>query len=201
MRHLLDVLRKDFEEPLNVTTSSTELEKIENDLLGTLLPHLESRGTQMKTKEDNDLLPYASLIKHCDTPEHTDYLHGCKTPSSDQSTASPAKTKASLEEGDTHDRGVGSPLLTEHITNNPEIGEEDLHHNQTCTNATSKESHEYTTVTSGEAICDGQVKELEDLGRTFSDSLHIVNNTDSQVMEPENEQHTDVAASVSDDDF
>ncbi|KAK2825913.1 hypothetical protein Q5P01_020127 [Channa striata] len=49
MRHLLDVLRKDFEKPINRSTSSTEVEKKkENDLLNTLLPHLESKLTKQQ---------------------------------------------------------------------------------------------------------------------------------------------------------
>ncbi|XP_028993838.1 spermatogenesis-associated protein 7 homolog isoform X2 [Betta splendens] len=197
MRHLLEALRKDFEEPFDTSTSNTELEKKENDLLDALLPHQESRGRQVKTKEDNDLLPYASLIEHCDTPDHTDFLPGLTAPCSPESTASPVKTKENDEEGEPEEKRVDSTLLSEHITNNSGITEEDVHQNETGANATgneiTSESHKLTTVISGEVIYDGQVKELEDLEKTFSESLHI--------LEPANERHTDVAASVSDDDF
>lgn len=212
MRHLLEVLRKDFEEPINMSTSSAELDKMENDLLDTLIP-LESRGKQLKTKEDNDLLPYASLIKYCDIPEHTDLLSGFTTLCSSERTASPAKTNKMDEEGDNQEKLIGSPQLNEHIANNAGTTEEDFRQNQISTTAVGKEitneSHEYTTVTNDEEFhqdqaevsYDGQSKELEDLGRSFSESLHVSNNTDSNITEPANEQHTDVAASVSDDEF
>ncbi|KAE8290040.1 Spermatogenesis-associated protein 7-like protein [Larimichthys crocea] len=74
MRHLLEVLRKDFEETPNTFTCSTEFEKKENGLLDTFLPNLEAGEKQVKTKENNDLSLYASLIKDCDSLGYADPL-------------------------------------------------------------------------------------------------------------------------------
>ncbi|XP_071353921.1 spermatogenesis-associated protein 7 homolog [Trachinotus anak] len=213
MRHLLDVLRKDFEEPTNVSTSSTELEKKENDLLDSLLPHLESGGKQVKTKENSDLFPYASLIKYCDSPHYTDVLSVSTTLCSPERTASPTTTNEKNEESNNKEKCIGSPRLSEHVTNNTGISEEDFQHSQIGTPATneevSNENHEYTTVTSDEGFhqdqaevnYDEQSKELEDLGRSFSETLHVTSSTHCHNVETANEQHANIAASVSDDEF
>lgn len=211
MRHLLEVLRKDFEEPSNMSTSSSELERKESDLLGALLPRLESRGKQMKTKEDNDTLLCASLIKYCDTPDYTDVSSVFTTLHSPERTASATKTNEKDE--DNQEKRTGSPRLSEHVTNNAVTSEEDIHQNQIGTTATDKEitneSHEYTDVTNDEGFhqdqaeisYDGQSNELEDLGRSLSESLHVSNNTDCNNVEPASEPCTNTAASVSDDEF
>uniref|UniRef100_A0A3Q1I3N9 Spermatogenesis associated 7 n=1 Tax=Anabas testudineus TaxID=64144 RepID=A0A3Q1I3N9_ANATE len=213
MRHLLEVLRKEFEEPITMSTSSTELEKKENDVLDTLLPHLESRGKQVKTKDENDLLPYASLIEYCDTADYTDISSVFTTLCSPERTASPTKTNEKDEEVDNQEKQIGSSWLSEHFNNNTVTSEEDIHQNQIGTTATDKEisneNYEYTIVTNNEGShhdqvevsYDGQSKELEDLGRSLSESLHVSNDADCNNVEPANEQHTNIAAYVSDDEF
>ncbi|XP_049918639.1 spermatogenesis-associated protein 7 homolog isoform X2 [Epinephelus moara] len=196
MRHLLEVLRKDFEEPPNTSTSTSELEKKENDLFDSFLPHLESEGNQVKTKEDNDAFPYASLIKYCDSPDYADPLM-VSTPlcSPEMTAASPTKTNEKDGEDVSQEKGIGSPWLS------------DDHLNQTGAPESkefSNESQEYTTIASDkdqdEDGYDGQSKELEDLGRNLSESLHVSSNTHNNV-ETATEQHTNTAASVSDDEF
>lgn len=204
MRHLLEVLRKDFEEP--------ELDKKESDLLDALLP--QSGGKQMKTKEDNDMLPYASLIKYCDTTDYTDASSVFTTlPShSPEKTVSATKTNENDEEGESQEKRTGSPCLSEHVTNNAVTGKEDPQ-NQIGTTVTDKEitndSQKYTDVTNDEGFYqdqaevsyDGQPGELEDLGRRLSESLHVSSNTVFDNVEPASEQHRNTAASVSDDEF
>ncbi|KAL7380254.1 hypothetical protein ABVT39_014524 [Epinephelus coioides] len=196
MRHLLEVLRKDFEEPPNTSTSTAELEKKENDLFDSFLPHLESEGNQVKTKEDNDAFPYASLIKYCDSPDYADPLM-VSTPlcSPEITAASPTKTNEKDGEDVSQEKGIGSPWFS------------DDHLNQTGapeSKEVSNESQEYTTIVSDkdqdEDGYDGQSKELEDLGRNLSESLHVSSNTHNNV-ETATEQHTNTAASVSDDEF
>ncbi|XP_074517096.1 spermatogenesis-associated protein 7 homolog [Sebastes fasciatus] len=208
MRHLLEVLRKDFEEPTNISTSGTELKKKESDLLDSFLPHLESRGKQVKTKKDNDLFPYASPIKYCDSSDYADPLL-VSTPlcSPETTAASPTKTNEKDGEEDNQERGISSPWLSEHFSDNTRMGEGD-HKNQVGTAETDKEvsneNQEYTTITSdkechqdqAEVSYDGQSKELDDLGTHLSESLHVSNN-----VETATEQHANTVASISDDEF
>ncbi|XP_040916805.1 spermatogenesis-associated protein 7 homolog isoform X2 [Toxotes jaculatrix] len=213
MRHLLEVLRKDFEEPTNISTSSTELEKRENDVLDSLLPHLESGGKQAKTKEDDDLFSYASLIKYCDSPEYADALSVSTPICSPERRASPTETNEKDKESDYQEKGTGSPWLSEHVIGNTVISEEDAQHDQIGTISANKEAsnenHDHTTVTSeegfhqdqAEVIYDRKSKELEDLGRSLSESLHVSSNTHSQNVETVNEQHTNTVVSESDDEF
>lgn len=211
MRHLLEVLRKDFEEPTNISTCSAELEKKENGLLDAFLLHKESEGTQLKPKENNDSFPYASLIKYCDSPDNADPLLVSTPLGSPERTASATKTNEKDGEDDNLEKGISSPWLSEHVSDNIGIGEGDFHQNQISTTVTSEvsnENHEYTTITSdrgfhqdqAEVSYDGQSQELEDLGRSLSQSLHVSSNTHYNNMESA-EQHTDTVASVSDDEF
>ncbi|XP_029350094.1 spermatogenesis-associated protein 7 homolog [Echeneis naucrates] len=199
MRHLLDVLRKEFEEETNSCTSRTELEKKEDDPLNSLLSDLESGEQQVKTKKDHNLFPYASLIKDCNSPFHTDTLSVSTPLCSPESTASNEKDK----ESDNEEKYTGSPWLSEHVINNTEISEEDFLNSQIGTTAThaevSYENHEHTTVAcdetfhhdQGEASYTEQSKDLENLGISLSQSLHV----------SVNQQHENTAASVSDDEF
>lgn len=208
MRHLLEVLRKDFQEPSNM--SSTELENKESDLLDALIPRLESKDKQMKTKENNDLLPYASLTKYCDTPDYSYVLSAFTTLHSPERTASATKANEK-DEGDNREKQTSR--VSEHLTNNAVTSQEEIDQNQIGSTATDKEitneSHKYTDVTNDEGFhqnkaevsYDGQPKELEALGRSLSESLHVSNNTDCNNAEPASDQHTNTAASVSDDEF
>ncbi|KAM7376020.1 hypothetical protein PAMP_005772 [Pampus punctatissimus] len=214
MRHLLEVLRKDFEEPTNTSTSSAELEKKEKYLLDTFAPQLESGDVkQQKTKESNDLFHYTSLIKFCGLPDYTDPLFVSTPVGSPQRIASPTKTNEKDEEDDNQENGISSPSLNEPVSDNAGFSEEDVHPVHEDTVVTNKEvisqNHEYTTLTGDEGVhqdqdegrYDGQSKDLEDLGRSLSESLHITSNTHCDNMEAVNEQHTNTIASVSDDEF
>lgn len=210
MRHLLEVLRKDFEEPTTISTCSTDPGKNESGQLDAFLPLLESEGKQVKTKENNDLFRYASLINYCDSPDYADPLLASTPLCSPEKTASPSKTNE--EQDDDHlEKGVNSTWLTEHVSCNLGISEEDFHQSQTDQTATNEggdEIHEYATITSDKELhreqavgwYDGQSKELTDLGRSFSESLHVSSNTRYTNAET-SDQHTNTAASVTDDEF
>ncbi|XP_027130555.1 spermatogenesis-associated protein 7 isoform X2 [Larimichthys crocea] len=211
MHHLLEVLRKDFEETPNTFTCSTEFEKKENGLLDTFLPNLEAGEKQVKTKENNDLSLYASLIKDCDSLGYADPLMVSTPLCSPERFDSPTQTTEKYGEDDNLEKGISSPGLSEHVSNNAGISEEDFDQNQigtTATNEVSNENHENASLSSdkgfhqeleqAEVSYDGQSKELEDLGRSLSKSLHVTSNTHYNNAEA-TEQHT--AASVSDDEF
>ncbi|KAF7669239.1 hypothetical protein LDENG_00220860 [Lucifuga dentata] len=210
MRHLLEMLRKALQEPSNTSFYDTELEK-KNYLHKILHPQFQSeKSKQMKTKENDDLFSYASLIKHCDSPEDTVPL-SVSTPShTPERTASPMKTNEKDWEDVTQEQGFSSHWFSEHATDYTEIKEEESHQNQVDTTGTNTEgvnqNHEFTTVTSGEGFhqhqaevsCDGS-KELEDLGKSLSESLHVSSNTHNNSMEAAKEQHTNTFVSPSDE--
>ncbi|KAG8013286.1 Spermatogenesis-associated protein 7-like protein [Nibea albiflora] len=204
MRHLLEVLRKDFEETPNTFTCGTEFEKKENGLLDTFLPNLEAGEKQVKTQENNDLSLYASLIKDCYSLDYADPLLVSTPLCSPERFDSPTKTTEKYREDDNLEKGISSPGLSEHVSNNTGISEEDFDQIGTAaTNKVNNENHENASLSSdkgfhqeveqAEGSYDGQSKELEDLGRSLSKSLHVSSNTHYT------EQHT--AASVSDDEF
>ncbi|XP_059208561.1 spermatogenesis-associated protein 7 homolog [Centropristis striata] len=205
MRHLLEVLRRDFEEPINASTSSTELEKKESDLLDSFPPPLESDGEQVMTRKDNDLFPYASLIKYCDSPDYAGPLL-VSTPvhSPETTTASPTQTNEKDGEDDNQEAGISSPQLGELGSNYTGISEEDT---TETSKEVSNENHEYTSSDKeihqdqAEVSDDGQSKEVEDLGKSLSESLHVSSDTHYNDVEAATEQHTNTVASGSDDEF
>ncbi|KAM4625852.1 spermatogenesis-associated protein 7 homolog [Polymixia lowei] len=188
MRHLLEVLRKDFDDPVNIPTCSAELEKKKKDVLHTHLPSLKSEGSkQLESKEVNNQFPYASL--DCDSPENAfplsvTPLH-CSTP---VRTASPTETSKEDLEDLNQIKGNGPIWLSESVNEHTGIDEENLHENQDTT-VTEKEdmgqNHGYTTMVSDDGLhlnpaegdYNGLSKDLEDLGRGLSESLHVSSNT------------------------
>ncbi|KAM8916097.1 spermatogenesis-associated protein 7 homolog [Spinachia spinachia] len=208
MRHLLEILRKDFEEPTNIPTSSTEFEKTENALLDSFLPHLESRGKQLKTKKHSKLFQYSSIIEYCDSPDFAVPV-SVSTPLCSPETISPSPNKVDERERvvDDEEKGIGSLWLSEQLPDNGGSGEDD-HQNQAITTETEKGvNHENDSVISREGSNhehasvnrDAQSEELEDLGRSLSQSLHVSSNKHNHMQTPP-EQHTNKAASVSDED-
>ncbi|XP_069563237.1 spermatogenesis-associated protein 7 homolog [Brachyistius frenatus] len=203
MHHLLEVLRKDFEEPTNTSASSTRTDKKETDLLDRILPHLESGPKQVNTEEHHDLSPYVSLIKYGDSPDLTDPLLASTPLCSPGETTFPTRTNENDEEGDNEEKG--SPLLSERVTPNTGTSEEDFHlADVTATNDVGNEKHEPSSATGdqdqADTSYDGQSKELEDLGRNLSESLHV-SDAHCENGETDSEQLTKTVASVSDDEF
>uniref|UniRef100_A0A669EV86 Spermatogenesis associated 7 n=1 Tax=Oreochromis niloticus TaxID=8128 RepID=A0A669EV86_ORENI len=200
MRHLLEVLRKDFEEPTNISNSSAELEKKENYLLDSLLPCLESVGKHVKTKEDNDLFPYVSPIKHCDFPAYTDPLLASTPLRSPARTPSQTEITEKDKKGDREGKFIDCSLVSEHVTDNTTASEKDFHIiGTTVTTSTHSETQEYSAIASDQEETDGQSKELEDLGKSLSESLHVSSNTHCESAA--SEQHSNTGASGSDDEF
>uniref|UniRef100_A0A673CB61 Spermatogenesis associated 7 n=1 Tax=Sphaeramia orbicularis TaxID=375764 RepID=A0A673CB61_9TELE len=211
MRHLLDVLRKEFEEPSNMSSSSPKHEKKENYLLDSLLPQLGSLK-ELKTKEDNDHFSYASLIKNCESPDYADPLLFSTPLCSPGRTVSTTKYNEKEGEDVSLEKGTVSPSLSG--SDKAGFSEEDLHRDEKGTSVTNKDTsaldQEYTVIPSdegfhqdqAEASYDQQTKELEDLGRNLSESLHVSDNTHcNDNIETANEHQTSAAAVISDDEF
>ncbi|XP_056152343.1 spermatogenesis-associated protein 7 [Lampris incognitus] len=193
MRHLLEVLRKDFESPVNSPTCSAEIEIKENDL------HYKQRP--METKQENDLFPYASLITDNESPGTADPL-AVSIPlhcGSCERTSPTETSKEGLEDLDQL-TGTGPLWLSEGVSDYTEINEEDLPQ-------TPKETHGYTTMASDDGLhhkpaeynYDGMSKELEDLGISLSESLHVSSNTHGNTEGASDEQHLNTF--ISDDEL
>ncbi|XP_006798516.1 spermatogenesis-associated protein 7 homolog isoform X3 [Neolamprologus brichardi] len=199
MRHLLEVLCKDFEEPTNISSSTAELEK-KNYLLDSLLPCLESVGRHVKTKEDNDLFPYVSPIKHCDFPAYTDPLLASTSLHSPTRTPSQTEITEKDKKGDSEGKFIDSSLVNEHVTDNTTASEEDFHIvGTTVTTSVHSETQENSSIASDQEQADGQSNELEDLGKSLSESLHVSSNT--HCKSAASEQHSNTGDSGSDDEF
>lgn len=212
MRHLLEVLRKEFEEPANLSDSTTEPEKKEDDLFHTFLPHLESAIEDTEAKDRENMFPLESLIKNCHFPDYTDPLLTYPPLGSPERSTSPAQTNDIDGGGDHSEEGIGSSWLSEHVPDNAALAQEDLHQNQTDTSALDKEisndGQECTSVSSDKAFQEDmsevsytrESNELDDLARSLSESL-CVSSSAKHNDETTTEQHINAAASLSDDEF
>ncbi|XP_041668003.1 spermatogenesis-associated protein 7 homolog [Cheilinus undulatus] len=212
MRHLLEVLRKEFENPADISTSNTEAEKKKDSLFDALLPHLDS-GTEEKTKDNKNLFSFDSFIKNYDLPDHSDPLLVSTPLCSPKRTTLPPKTNEMDGADDYFKEDISFPWHSDHAPDSTGLGEEDLHQNQTDTTEPNKEisndSQELapsarTTPSTDKAFhedaaeVDGQSNEVEDLGRSLSESLHVSSNTQHNNVETTEKQSD---ASVSDDEF
>ncbi|XP_072221313.1 spermatogenesis-associated protein 7 [Leuresthes tenuis] len=205
MRHLLEVLRKDFEGPANISTSDNDPKKKEDDLLDSMFSHMEPRVRQVRTKEDNDAFTYVSLIKHSDLLDYGDPIL-VSTPS-----CSPERTSSvniNEEDGvsDTEAKGTDSPSLSDDVTNSKGNSPKDFYQvDSTTANDVHTDSNEHSTVNGdpnqANTPIDGQSNELEDLGRRLSASLRVSSDEDCERVENSGERRPNVPASVSDDEF
>lgn len=212
MRHLLEVLRKDFEEPGNAPTWGAA-ETAEKYPLDKHLSSLSRPGTsrQSHTKEEEaDLFPYASLNHtNCDSPMSAISSSIPLRGSSPEPADSAIDTKLNLEEYQL--AGVTLPdCLNDNGNQYTGIDDQDLHAKPeisvTDTADLSQEQRESTASTSGEALHpdpledgdDGLSKELEDLGTSLAESLCV---TQSSKLGSPKERHRDTCSSLSDDEF
>lgn len=199
MRHLLEVLCKDFEEPTNISSSTAELEK-KNYLLDSLLPCPESAGKHVKTKEDNDLFPYVSPIKHCDFPVYTDPLLASTPLHSPTRTPSQTEITEKDKKGDSEGKFIDFSLVSEHVPDNTTASEEDFHIvGTTVTTSVHSETQENSAIAIEQEQADGQSNELEDLGKSLSELLHVSSNTHCESAA--SEQRSNAGDSGSEDEF
>jgi len=206
MRHLLEVLRKDFEDPGNTPTWDAA-EAAEKDLLG---KHLSRpvMSRQWHTKEEEaDLFPDASLNNtNCDSPTSAVSSSIPLRGSSPEPADSAIDTKQDLEELQLP--GVTVPdCLNDNGNQYTGIDDQDLHTKpEISVTDTADLSQEQREPTSGEALHpdplgdgrDGLSKELEDLGMSLAESLCV---TQSSNQGSPKERHRDTCSSLSDDEF
>lgn len=176
MRHLLEILRKDLEEPRSAPISCLKLERTENEILDTLLPQV--KGSE-QTKEDHDQFRYVSLLQNYDS---TDYTHPILT-----STLMSEPEKTSTSEFK-EEEGTVLPFINKHNG----LSEENVHENQ------SETEDKVDPNQSEENDRDRLLKQLDDV-RTVLESLNVSDDTHCDNLETTNEEQA--SAALSDDDF
>ncbi|XP_036006745.1 spermatogenesis-associated protein 7 homolog isoform X1 [Fundulus heteroclitus] len=198
MRHLLEVLRNEFEEPSNIFTSSKDPLKNGKAFLDSIFSHLESESKPVKTKEDKDIITDASLIHQWDLPDCGD-LPRVSTPSYSAVRTAPSTNKSKEDEkGENYEEAVGLTMCGDDVTESTIASQEDFHRTDITVNVHDK-NHEHTSVISD--VSREPSKEVEDLGNILSELLHVSSNTDSENVAPTEEGHTNQHDDVSDDDF
>ncbi|CAL8285317.1 unnamed protein product [Lota lota] len=209
MRHLLEVLRKDFEDTGN-TTHCGAAEKEEKYPLYKNLSSLGPVSRQSHTKEEeSDLFPYASPSTDCDSPTSAISSLIPFHRRSPEQADSAIDTKRNSEEFQVNEVTVHD-WLNDNGNTHTGIKEKTLHPQlETSVMDTvdlPQEQHESTASTSGKELHlypledrhDGLSKELEDLGRSLFESLHVTQSSNQGSL---NERQRDTCSSLSDDEF
>lgn len=168
----MELLRKEFQNPTDVSTCSAGPDKRENRLLDAFRSHLESR--EKEPKEEDDLLSFMSFI---DTPG---------LPFVSTSTCSPERTTSPcVINEDNREKDILDPLLSDNVHSNAGTGEADSHHGDTAANETDEISDENPEHSDKEfnwdksvGCCDEQTDELRGLEGQFSEKLHVSSSTD-----------------------
>uniref|UniRef100_A0A3B3C5H0 Spermatogenesis associated 7 n=1 Tax=Oryzias melastigma TaxID=30732 RepID=A0A3B3C5H0_ORYME len=188
MHHLLEVLRRELEDPSNTFPSSKEAEIKGNDLLDGIFSHLDFEGKHRTAKEedDKDSFPYVSLTKPGILTSCTDFLASTPLGSPENTTTSSTKI------WEKEDEKVQEESRADLTLSNEEEATSDVRIVQIDTTERNDEKHEHTSESSDTSI---QSKEVDDLGKGLSE-WHLSNN--SETVESNKEQHNN---SVSDDEF
>ncbi|XP_061652136.1 spermatogenesis-associated protein 7 isoform X4 [Phyllopteryx taeniolatus] len=194
MRHLLDILRNNLDEPSAPSSYGEDLGK--KDLLDSLQVMPESALEQVKSEEDNNNFSYVS--KRDNSPEHCLEPVLSSTPVWSPERSSPLTTNEKPQEEENNwEKGV-----SEHVSNNEGKDEEDDQPLVTKQpQADGEARHEEFLEDQAEVDVERQSKELEDLERRFSESLHVEQDTKDDNLDSSSEHQTNTLASVSDDGF
>ena len=212
MRHLLEVLRKDFEDTGHPTAFGAAGEPKGKEREEKYPPHkhlssLRPVSRQSHTKEEeSDLFPYASLSTNCDSPTSAVSSSIPFRRRSPEQADSAIDTKRKSQEFQLDEETVPDWLNDDGNTDTG-IKEKPLHPQLETSVMDAadlpQEQHESTASTGGEELHldpldDGLSKDLEDLGRSLLESLHVTQSSDKGSL---NQGHRDGYASPSDDEF
>lgn len=178
MRHLMELLRKEFQDPTNVSTCSADPDKKETRLFEAFHSHLESRGKEPKGKDD--LLSYTSFINSYDSigPKGHPFVStpGC----SPERTVSPSVINDDYQEENALDN----------VLSNTGSDDGDSHQREMGTNATdgeisgeSPKDGEREFNQEGSMGCSDEQAELRGLEGQFSKSLHVSSSPHRSVSE------------------
>ncbi|XP_077395600.1 spermatogenesis-associated protein 7 homolog isoform X1 [Festucalex cinctus] len=201
MRHLLDILRNNLDEP---STPSNMEGPRKKDLLDSLLVMPESAPEQVQAEEDNNLF--------CLMSERNDSHEACLEPelsptpvwSSERSSQLTATEKTEEEEEEEVEEDYNwEEDTSKHVSNNEDNSEEDYQLLMMEEEEAGGDArHEELPQDRAEADADPEEKskELEDLERRFSESLHVSKDAKCDTLDSSSELQTNTLASLSDDD-
>ncbi|XP_014883498.1 spermatogenesis-associated protein 7 [Poecilia latipinna] len=201
MRHLLEVLRNEFEEPSDISTSTKDPLKHGRALLDSVFSNFEFGPKPVETKEDDDVIPYALQINHPDLSDYDDLSWVSPRPYFPVRTASSTKTKAEDEKKDNDEEGAGLTLCSGDLIDSSQDSQGDFLQTDVTETNVQNENYEHITMSNDGNQSDEPSKEAEDLGNVLSESLHISSRRDSENVAATEETNTNQHEDVSDDDF
>ncbi|XP_057714552.1 spermatogenesis-associated protein 7 [Corythoichthys intestinalis] len=190
MRHLLDILRNNLDEPSSASSYSEEL--VKKDLLDSLLVTPEPTLEQVKNEGDNSLSFYKSKCEN--SPAR------CQEPVLNTTPLWSPEKRFSLTGNEKADEEVNREESELEDASNNEV--KDVEHYRLF--ATEQEEadgetrHEEFLQDQVEVNFTEQSKDLEDLERRFSESLHV---DQDDTLDFSSEQQTNTLTSVSENDF
>ncbi|XP_014324013.1 spermatogenesis-associated protein 7 isoform X1 [Xiphophorus maculatus] len=201
MRHLLEVLNNEFEEPFDISTSTKVPLKHGKALLDSVFSHFKFGPKPVETKEDDDVITHALQINHPDLSDYDDLPWVSTRPCSPVRTASSTKTRAEDEKKENDEEGVGLKFCSGDLIDSSQDSQEDFLQTDITEMNVQNENCEHTTTSSDVNQSDKLSKEAEDLGNILSESLHMSSKTDSENVVAAEETNTNQHEDVSDDDF
>lgn len=184
----MELLRKEFQDPPNVSTCSADPDKKENRLFEAFHSHLELKGKEPKQKDD--LLSYTFFTNSSESADRTGRLFA-STPA-----CSPEIIHSSSVIIEENRGGILHSQVDNTVPSNTATGEVDSHHSEMGTNATDKISCENPDYGEEEFEQDEsqQSDELRGLEEQFSESLHVSSSTHNVAV---TEQHAESSSSDS----
>lgn len=211
MRHLLEVLCKDFKEPDKTANCITDLGRNEHSLLDAFHSHLGSADEHERTQESGDPFSYASLINRCDSPDYPSPLSASTPTRSPERSASPAQTIGQGGEDEEPERSLGSPQLSDRSSSHARGSVDGAHRdraNGAAAGEVASENHEVESASSDKGVQEelggGDFErhrdKLEDLEAKLYE-MHLEASSKSGHSSPGNHGKEHTASSVSDDDF
>lgn len=174
----MELLRKEFQSPTDVSSCSAGPGKNENRLFEAFHSHLEMR--EEEPKENDDLLSHMSFNDSSDSPNHTPGGPLVSTPA-----CSPKRTTSPFViNEDKREKATLAPQFGDSVAINTERDKVDAYQSEKVSKATdeiSSESSEYSSklLNQDKSIgsCDEQTDDLRGLEGQFFESLHVSSNT------------------------
>ncbi|XP_077587890.1 spermatogenesis-associated protein 7 [Stigmatopora nigra] len=194
MRHLLDILRNNLDEPSTASSYSEELMK--KDLLDSLLVTPEPTLEQVKN-EEGDHISF-SRSKHEHSPEH--YRESVVNTS-----LWSTENRSSLTLNEKADEMVNQEVaMCEYTSNNAAKDDEKEDYRSVMMEQEDEDResrHEDFFQDQAEVDFEDHFKDLEDLERRFSESLHVDQDTKDDTVDSSSELQSNTLTSISDNDF
>lgn len=200
MRHLVEVLCKDFKAPDRTARCFTDLEVNQHSFLDAFNSPLGSEDEQERTKGSSEALSYPSPVNRCDSPDYSSAF-SASTPTRSERSASPARTVGQDEEDDGAERSLSSPQLSDRPSSQAQGSVEGVHHSQTDAGEASSGDHELESVASDKELSGDDFErcdKVDDLEAKMHE-MQLEARKTGQSSPVNSEEHT--ASSVSDDDF